>query len=99
MEEPCVQRYLLPIIEETEGRPCPRVELHPDNGLAADLAALLLQPREQQGLLQPLFEAACEEMSAGDQLTLIHRVYGAVQSPRIVRLVQPKTGTKEGSQK
>jgi hypothetical protein len=101
MEEPCVPRFVLPVIEETTGRPCPRVELHPANGLAADLSSLLLQPPQNQALLTRLFDAACAGMDPEEQVTLIHRVYGAVQHPRIVRLTQPKTNAKkpEGSQK
>lgn len=88
-EPPCVPDGWLARIEATQGRPCPRVELEPDNAEAA-AAVMLSLGTHTAWLAGPTLEAAGfddDELAA-----VLGRVGAALLSPAVVERLYPKKG-------
>jgi len=87
-EGPCVPEYHLAAIREQWGRPCPRVELDPDNVDAATLAFFMVQPH-----LRPLFDPYYAASLEGDppevRRALLIRVSNAVHSEQMLERLYP----------
>lgn len=77
-EEPCRSRSDLRKFEATHGRPCPRVELEPGNGLAMELA-LASQAESTRAFLPHLLEAAPDSK----RLDVVRRVTAALGSAAV----------------
>lgn len=84
---PCEPDAILAVISEKYGRPCPRVELDPENGPAASLASLTLSSHLNP-LVAPLYEAATVDFTADQRISMIHRIVAALQDDRIIDLLE-----------
>ncbi len=69
---PCVPEHFLAAISEREDRPCPRVELEPDNIAAANLFSLASS--DHAGLVPLWFDTLTDGMDARESRAVISRV-------------------------
>jgi len=85
----CVPRHQLAYHEEVHGRPCPRVEMDYDNGIAAAVALLQLQP-QTAGLACEALSIACEGESPDYRWTILTRIATSLRSPAVTDWLHPK---------
>ncbi len=71
-EDPCVPEHFLAAIRKREDRPCPRVELEPDNIAAANLFSLAIS--DHAGLMPLWFGTLAEGMDAWERQVVLSRV-------------------------
>ena len=87
-EPTCLPESHLRVFEADHGRPCPRAELAPQNGAAAELLTFLLDER-----LRPLaghvVRARMRWMSMTDRSLLLLRVARALQDRRVSAVFYP----------
>lgn len=84
-EPPCQPAAYLAMIEEREGRPCPRVELDPANGLASSLVMLSLN-EHTRGAAQGLASASPRRQAR----VAWQRAVAALQSQAVAEFFNPK---------
>lgn len=77
----CVPDWELELIQQREGRPCPRVELEPENGDASALTFL----SEHTALFGAYWGAATEDMTARERKSLVDRIAGALTHPAMTK--------------
>lgn len=88
-EEPCVPEGLLTLIETQTGRPCPRIDLDPDNQTPAQLVSLALMPHTRWLAAQAL-QSAIEPLVPEARAALVDRVAAALGSAAVVDKLYPK---------
>jgi hypothetical protein len=71
-EDPCVPEHFLKVIREKDDRPCPRVELEPDNAIAANLFSLAIS--DHAGLVPLWFETLTDGMDGEERQAVMGRV-------------------------
>jgi len=81
--DPCVPAHELALIQEREGRPCPRVDLEPENYHASALAYIAVG--SMPFLFGPYYDAATEDLPARERLSLIDRIVRAAQHPSLTQ--------------
>jgi hypothetical protein len=84
-EPPCLPWETLEIIRAREGRPCPRVELDPDNQLAASVVMLSLREHTR-----PLIGPLTSGMSKTERHRTFVRAAAALQSEAVIDWLTPK---------
>lgn len=86
--DPCMDDGTLEVFERVNGRPCPRVELEPDNEIPAELfhAALHEQSRPYA---QALEETLTAEMPQDRRAAVLRRAIHILTSERVVKLLAP----------
>jgi hypothetical protein len=75
-EGPCVPEHFLAVIREREGRPCPQVELEPDNIVAANLFSLAIS--DHAALVPLWFETMAGALDVPEQRAVLSRVVQAL---------------------
>lgn len=90
-EAPCVPEHTLAKLQEELGRPCPRVELEPENRPALNLVGLSLQPHLQH-LFDSMCEATCADLTPEEQRAFLMRVATALDSEAVRARQQPPAG-------
>lgn len=87
-EDPCVGPDTLRVIQEEEGRTCPRVDLDPENAIAANL--FTLNASEQEGLASLWFETESDvaELGPQERADIVRRVITVRNRPDVVALLK-----------
>lgn len=80
-EDPCVPEHFLAAIREREDRPCPRVDLEPDNLVAANLFSLAVS--DHAGLVPLWFELLTDGMDQWEREAVLSRVVRALLDDEI----------------
>jgi hypothetical protein len=87
-EEECVPRATILRIQQDPTRLCPRVELQPENEVAAEVAWFAVKLGGDHPLFGQMFTLQTSEMGAEDRLRLFYRVIGAVSDPGIAARIK-----------
>jgi hypothetical protein len=87
-EEPCLPTKHLASIESEFGRPCPRVELLPENREAAELVWLAVL-EHLRPLFGPAFEALSDDLEPEERRRLVMRVSAVLKSDVVMRKLYP----------
>lgn len=88
--EPCVGPYY----EADHGRPCPREELWPENGAAADLIFAALH-EHTRALLPAYVEALTLELPPEEARTVVLRAFRELQGPTVTGWLRAQLQPKE----
>jgi hypothetical protein len=78
------------------GQQCPRVELDPENGEAAQLVMFGIHEMKRP-LLPALFETLSEHMEGDEKIVLALRYASAVCDPGVTEILYPKPKQQEVS--
>ena len=89
-EDPCVPEHFLKVVREKEDRPCPRVELEPDNAIAANLFSLAIS--DHAGLVPLWFETLREGMDGEERRAVMGRVVRVLMDREVVGQVRKPAG-------
>ncbi len=90
-EDPCVPEHFLKVIRGKEDRPCPRVELEPDNAIAANLFSLAIS--DHAGLTPLWFETLTEGMDSEERRAVMGRVVRALTDEEVAARVSQRKST------
>lgn len=86
--DPCIPEYHLALFEEKYDRPCPKVEVDPDNFLISDVLSLSVHPR-----FEPYAELYWAEHTAelppAERRRLLTRLIYAMRSAEYGKLAPP----------
>jgi hypothetical protein len=83
--EPCVG----PLWAQSHGQPCPRVELWPENALAAHIAMAALSPAHLRGLYPAYVEALVQDVPGDEAVVAVRRAWHVLHSPAVMSQVLP----------
>ncbi len=92
-EPACLPESLLREFEAEHGRPCPRVELAPQNVVAAELVGFLLDERLRP-LAGELVRGRTRWMAAADRALLLLRLARALQERQVTAALYPELAKK-----
>lgn len=87
-EEECVPRATLLKIQQDPERVCPRIELTPDNEVAAEIAWFAVKLGGDHPLFGQLFNLQTAHMDAESRLALFYRIVAAVSDPGIAARIK-----------
>lgn len=87
-ETPCVREGELERIRKIHGRPCPRIELRPENYLAAEVVWSSIA-EHTRGLAPGLLDAGLAGAPLEEREDVRRRVLEALHSPAVMALVSP----------
>ena len=94
-EPPCLPESLLREIQEEHGRPCPRVQLAPQNAVAAELVGFLLDERLRP-LAADLVRIRTRWMEPGARSLFILRLARALQDKHVTKALYPELAKARG---
>jgi hypothetical protein len=94
-EPPCLPESLLREIDAEHGRPCPRVQLAPQNGVAAELVSFLLDERLRP-LAAELVRGRTRWMQSDERTLLILRLARALQDKHVAQALYPELAKAKG---
>lgn len=86
--EPCVPDSHLVMIQERYGRPCPRVEVAPENMLVRDMLALSVHPRFD-ALFEPFWREHTADLTGGTRRALIKRLIDVMKTKAYSDIAPP----------
>lgn len=92
-EPPCLPQSLLREFEEEHGRPCPRVQLAPQNAVGAEVVSFLLDERLRP-LAGDLVRGRTRWMKSGARTLLLLRVARALQDRQVAKALYPELAPK-----
>lgn len=88
-EPPCQNQGILADIKDRTGRPCPRVELDPENFVPADLVKFILDER-LASFAEGQFQDYASDWTALERIEIRNRLAGAIHSPEVQDILNPK---------
>jgi len=84
---PCVPPHMLAVIRAREGRPCPKVDLQPENTEPAELFTMLSR-EETRGIVPEWIDLNLSAFSSEEKARLLNRAVYAIHNERITELVR-----------
>jgi len=83
---PCERAEVLAYIKARYGRPCPYIELDPDNAVAMELLSMLMSP-DLTPMWKSTYDALCDGMTGEERSAILFRVAAARQDTEVVGLI------------
>ena len=93
-EPACQNKGVLDEIKERTGRPCPRVELDPENVIPADIAKFILDER-LSSFAEGHFRDWTSDWPPLERIELRNRLAAAMHAPEVERILHPKQPTPQ----